>query len=286
MHWTPRRYQDPGWTTSLYNWENMRKTVDYVKSCHICQKTKARNHKPYGLLQPIEPPESNWDVTTMDFSLPLPKTKNGDSGILNVVCKLSKMIRIIPVKSIITPPGVAMKFKEYFYRNHGLPTKIISDQDRLFMSKFLTALFKSLGTKLASSIAYYPQTDGPSEIVNQKVEEMIRAFANYKKDNWEEYLVDFEVAYNSAVNSTTLCSLFFVNDGIHSRTILLEGVAQKNPSAKSFLDVIRDTRRFVHKRIIEQNKRMADYANKPRNPDPFLVGDKVWLATKNLSIED
>ncbi len=101
------------------------------------------------------------------FVLPLPETKNGNSGILNVVCKLSKMIRITPIKSIITTPKVATKYKEHIYRNHGLPSKIISDRNSLFMSKFWKALFKSLGTTLAPSNAYHPQTDGQSEIANR-----------------------------------------------------------------------------------------------------------------------
>ena len=60
-------------------------------------------------------------------------------------------------------------------------------------------------------MVYHPQTAGQSEITNKKFEEMIRAFANYKKDNFDEHLVDFEVAYNSGVNATTLCSPFSVN---------------------------------------------------------------------------
>lgn len=87
------------------------------------------------------------------------------------------------------------------------------------MTKFWNFLFKSLGTKLVRATAYHPQTDGQSEIANIKFEEMIRAFANYKKDNWDEHLVDYEVAYNSAVNATTLRTPFFINYGIHSRTV-------------------------------------------------------------------
>ena len=102
----------------------VEKTVeDYVQSRRICQQTKARNHKPYGLLLPIEPPESKWEVITMDFIIPLPQTKNGNSGILNVVCTLSKMIRIIYIKTNITAPKFAMKFKENFCHNHGLHQK-------------------------------------------------------------------------------------------------------------------------------------------------------------------
>ena len=73
----------------------MRKTIhDYVNSCRICQQTKARNHKPYGFLQPLDPPETKWTEITMDFIVPLPKSKNNKDGILNVVDRLSKMIRL------------------------------------------------------------------------------------------------------------------------------------------------------------------------------------------------
>ena len=254
----------------------MRNTVkEFVKSCRICQQTKARNHKPFGLLQPIEPPSNKWEVITMDFVIPLPETKNGNSGILNVVCKLSKMIRIIPIHYNINATAVAMKFKEHIYRNHGLPTKIISDRDSLFMSKFWKELFRSLGTKLAPSTAYHPQTDGQSEIANRKVEEMIRAFANYRKDNWDEHLIDFEVAYNSAVNSTTLSTPFFINYGMHPKTLPIEGVTSLNPTVESFLETIKKTTKFTHDRIIHQNKKMAEDANKSRISHTFREGSEV-----------
>ena len=270
-----------------YYWKNMRETIhEYVRSCQICQQIKSRNHKPFGFLQPIDPPETKWQVVTMDFIVPLPKTKNGNSGIMNVVCKLSKMIRLIPITEDINAPKVAQKFKEHVYRSHGLPSKIISDRDPIFMSKFWKSLFKSLQTKLAPSSAYHPQTDGQTEISNRKVEEMIRAFANFRKDNWDEHLIDFEVAYNSAINSTTLCSPFFVNYGIHPKIVPLESLATNNPSADEFLKTTQEATKFAYDRIHIQNAKMAEYANKSRLPHTFSVGDRVWLATKNLSLED
>ncbi len=123
------------------------------------------------------------------------------------------------------------------------------------MSKFWRALFKSLGTKLALSTAYYPQIDGQSEIANRNVEEMIIAFTNYKKDNWDEHLVDFEVAYNSAVNSTTLCSPFVIYYGIHPKLAPLEELFSKNPTAESFIDTIHETTKFAYDRIVKQNEK-------------------------------
>ena len=72
------------------------------------------------------------EVITMDFVLPLPTTKNTNSDMLNVFNNLSKMIHIIPIKSNITAPELAMKFKEHIYRNHSLPNKIILDRNSLF----------------------------------------------------------------------------------------------------------------------------------------------------------
>ena len=112
----------------------------------------------------------------MDFITPLLVKRKGNSGILTVVCKLSQMIRLIPTKNDITAPEVALNFKEHIYRNQGLPEKIISDRDPIFMYKFWKALFKSFKTKLTPSSAYHLKTYDQSEIVNRKVEEMIQAF--------------------------------------------------------------------------------------------------------------
>lgn len=54
--------------------------------------------------------------------------------------------------------------------------------------------------------------------MNKKIEEMIQAFANYNIDNWDIRLIDFDIAHNSAVNSTTLCTPFNVNYVKHPRT--------------------------------------------------------------------
>ena len=44
--------------------------------------------------------------------------------------------------------------------------------------------------------------------------------------------------------------------------------------------------KFVHERIKEQNVKNAQCANKFRNNLDSKVGDKAWLSTKNLKLED
>ena len=123
----------------------MRTTIrDYVKGCRICQQTKPRNHKPFGFIQPIEPLESKRRVITVDCIAPLPETNNRYSEVMTIVDKLSKMARLIPIKSLINAPETAMRFKEHIHRNHGIPNKIISDRYPTLMSKFWKAFYTSI----------------------------------------------------------------------------------------------------------------------------------------------
>ncbi|MBW0482717.1 hypothetical protein O181_022432 [Austropuccinia psidii MF-1] len=54
----------------------------------------------------------------------------------------------------------------------GVPKIIISDRDKKFTSEFWTNLYDILGSKLALSTAYQPQTDGLTErMIHSSLEE-------------------------------------------------------------------------------------------------------------------
>ena len=88
------------------------------------------------------------------------------------------------------------------------------------MSKFWQALYKLLKTKISTSSVYHPQREGQTEISNRKIEEMKRIYANFRKDNWDEHLIEIEIAYNSAVNSVTLRTPFYGNYGMNPEQFL------------------------------------------------------------------
>src|SRR5437667_7313275 len=51
-----------------------------------------------------------------------------------------------------------------------MPAEIISDRDKLFISKFWKSLVARLGVEQKLSTAYHPQTDGQTERTNQTLE--------------------------------------------------------------------------------------------------------------------
>lgn len=113
---------------------------------------------------------------------------------------------------------------------------------------------------------------------------MVPAFANYRKDNWDERLVDFEVAYNSTVNSMTLFSPVYINYGMNPRIIPLGVLISHYPSAKSFIETVRDATKFAYDRSMIQNQKMTTNANKSRMKHNFKLEGLVWLSANNLSV--
>jgi len=67
------------------------------------------------------------------------------------------------MRTDIMAEDLALVFFNNWYCENGLPKEIISDRDKLFVSKFWQALHKLTGVKLKLSSAYHPETDGSSE---------------------------------------------------------------------------------------------------------------------------
>ena len=64
-------------------WPKMRADVEEsVSSCDNCQRNKASNQKPNGLLQPLQVPEGLWTSVSMDLITHLPETKHGNTAIV------------------------------------------------------------------------------------------------------------------------------------------------------------------------------------------------------------
>ncbi|KAM3460760.1 hypothetical protein MY5147_009988 [Beauveria neobassiana] len=125
-----------------YDFPESRKRVQQVvDKCDVCRKAKAARHAPYGELQPIPPPERAWQTVTMDFIVKLPKSKEPMTGavydsILVIVDKLTKYAYYIPYMESSDAKDLAYMFFKTVVAQHGLPTKLISDRDKLFTSNF------------------------------------------------------------------------------------------------------------------------------------------------------
>jgi hypothetical protein len=160
-----------------YYWGSLAKDVrDYVRTCDACQRAKSDSRRCAGLFTSHAPPMTKWSEGSFDFMFELPETDSGNTGLAVVVDKLSKLAHFMPLKPNISAQDLAYVYIQEIYRHHGLPSKIISDRDPRFTSKFWSTLHKLLGTKLNISTALHPETDGKSERAFGVFQEMIRPF--------------------------------------------------------------------------------------------------------------
>jgi hypothetical protein len=82
--------------TQSFSWPGIRKDViGYVNSCDSCQRVKARQQNPEGVLKPLPIPHCPWSFIGMDFINKLPLLGGFDS-IMVVVDLLSKITHFIP----------------------------------------------------------------------------------------------------------------------------------------------------------------------------------------------
>ncbi|MBW0579359.1 hypothetical protein O181_119074 [Austropuccinia psidii MF-1] len=86
---------------------------------------------------------------------------------------------IICTCGVHTAMDTALLFWNNIITMCGVPKIIMSDRDKEFSLEFWTNLYDMLGTKLAFSKAYHPQTYGLAERMSQTMEDIRRRFCAY-----------------------------------------------------------------------------------------------------------
>ncbi len=277
-----------------FYWPNMyRDTKLYVRSCYTCQRTKVENRKVAGLLQPLPVPPRRWHTVTMDFIVQLPKSANGFNAIMVVVDKLSKRAYFIPTHTTADADATArLFFKHIVCAGHGVPSVIVSDRDSKFTSKFWRTLWSMLDTKLAMSTAFHPQTDGQTENLNRTLEQMLRAYTNRKQDNWCELLCYAEMSYNNSKQLSTNRSPFFLTygqDPLLPSTLMsrsdsdIADAAGGVAAVEQLLVELRQTLVDVDADLHRAQEYQRKYADRNRRDVSYVVGDRVWLDTSDIT---
>ncbi|MBW0493294.1 hypothetical protein O181_033009 [Austropuccinia psidii MF-1] len=157
-------------------WE--QELSEYINTCERCKKANRKHGKKYGLIQHIEEPKHPWETINMDWVTGfVPGGRESFNDFLIIVDRFGKSVR-----------------------------------DPKFTSEFWTNLYDMIGTKIAFSTAYHPQTDGVAERIIQTMEDILRRFCAYGMEykehegynhDWVTLPLEVQLAYNTTQHSTT-----------------------------------------------------------------------------------
>ena len=213
----------------------------------------------------------------MDFLEGLPNSK-GMTVIWVVVDRLSKYAHFLSVAHPYTAASITQLFLDHIYKLHGLPRTIISDRDKVFISKFWQELFKLLGTQLQLSTSYHPQIDGQTEVVNRSLQTYLRCMSAERPRDWSKWLPLAEWWYNTkyhtSIHSTPYTIVYGQAPPHHlpylagdSKVEAVDRTLQTREAAIKMLKF------YLHR---AQN-RMKQQADKKRSDRQFVVGDFIYL---------
>ena len=175
---------------------------------------------------------------------------------------------------------------------------MLHDRGTQFTSHFWLHFFSLCGVSQASSSAYHPQTDGQTERVNRVLEDYLRHYVSPLQDNWVDMLSFAEFAYNNSVHESTGASPFRLNYGfdpiapgqsVGQPPITAQQLKEQKvicpAAARHFEHCMQQLLKDAKQHLAVAKERQKKYADAKRRHCVFSVGDKVLLATKNISLK-
>jgi hypothetical protein len=169
------------------------------------------------------------------------------------------------------------------WKLHRLPRSVQSDHGPQFVADFTCKLYRLLGIKLVTSMAYHPQMDSQTECVNQEMEQFLCLFVNECQDDWDKHLPLGEFAYNH-VHSSTQQTLFMVDTG---RQPCMGFEPQQLQSHVKLVNEFKDhMARGLEEARVAFTKAKDEYVlyyNRCRTPAPKLKpSDLVWIDNSDI----
>ena len=271
-----KMYQD---LKEAFWWQGMKKDVaQFVYACLTCQKAKVEHQRPGWMIQPLEIPVWKWDSISMDFVTHLPRTFRGHDTIWVIVDRLTKSAHFLAMNLKMSMVKLAQLYIKEIVRLHGVPSRIVSDRDPRFTSRFWQTLQGALGSKLTMSSVYHPQTDGQSERTIQSLEDLLRMCILDHLGAWDEVLPLIEFTYNNSFHASIGMAPYEALYGRWCRTPLYwyqDGEAVL--VGPELLEQTTEKVRLVRNRLQASQSRQKAYADRKRRPLEFEAGDHVFL---------
>ncbi|KAM9954694.1 hypothetical protein ACTFIW_003294 [Dictyostelium discoideum] len=251
----------------------------YIKSCATCQLNI--NRKDNGILQSLEIPFEVWRDISIDF-LSLPKTTYALNGftvevdqVCVIVCRLSKMVHIVPCHKTIDAQHTAQLLLNHVFRLHGYPRTIVSDRDPRFLSDIWGRWAKMMDSKLKMTVAHRAQADGQTERMNREIKRILTKASTEYGENWSDIIPLIEFAMNSSMSKSTKMSPFQIVYGFNPPT----PVNHFNSLTKTRIPMS-NIKKIVRDNILDAQINAQKYYNRGRGDVIFVVGDKVMVKRK------
>jgi len=193
------------------------------------------------------------------------------------------MAHFIATTEKTSAEGLVKLFWDHVWKLHGLPESIISDRGVQFAVGMMKELNNLLGIQTKLSTAYYPQTDGQTERINQELEQYLRVFIDHRQEQWPDWLGTAEFTYNNKIHAATKTLPFKANYSQDPRMGFEGRRKGKYKAVGKFIEKmkkIQEEAKAALGKVQEEMKKFRDRRRRER--EEYKVGNLVLLSTKDL----
>lgn len=273
-------------------WDFMNKEIrEYCQNCLTCQQSKASNHLPYGLMEPVLPPTKVFEKISIDFIGPLPKSGGGrlNEYLLVIVDNLSKWVELFPMRKANSKKVLTILEDEIFCR-YGVPSTIVTDCGSQFLSKIFKKMCQYWNIEHKTTAPYHHQGN-TAERVNRTVVQMLQAYASERHTEWDVHIQKFAFALRTTVNRSTgvppsILNLARILPFPFDREMNKTGVTDDRTAVsnqRKLPEKLRAVIEYVRSNIAkvqDTNKKHYDAKHIPHN---FHSGDRVLIRNHERS---
>ena len=123
-----------------------------------------------------------------------PRSHQGNQYAVVFMDYLTKWLEVFAV-SDQTAATIANLLVEQIVSRHGVPSEVLSDRGRTFLSGLMKEVEELLGFQKINTSAYHPQTDGLVERFNRTLTAMLAKKAEKGGKDWDQHLPYMLFAY-------------------------------------------------------------------------------------------
>ena len=180
-----------------------------------------------------------------------------------VVDRLFKYSHFLAFSHPYSAKDVAHLFITKVVCLHGFPKSIVSDRDKVVMSRFWTETFVVAGTKLKYSKTFHPHMDGQIEVINKCLKKYLWCFAGGCPKRWLDWLSWAKYWFNTSFSASTRTTPFQPLYGV-DHPVLFKG--ETYPSSSEEVAAITATRDVIlvelRDNMLRAQQNMKRFANK------------------------
>ena len=188
--------------SARYVWPGMRSDLrDWSRQCSSCQRSKISRHV-HSPLHRRPPPDRRFGSLHVDLVGPLPESR-GHRYLFTVIDRYTRWMEAIPLQTM-TAEDCGRALVSGWISRYGVPSDLVSDQGRQFVSSLWRHLMTTLGISSSSTTAYHPQANGMVERFHRTLKE--RLMARQAGPDWLDHLPAVVMGLRASIREDSLTS--------------------------------------------------------------------------------